>query len=94
MKKTILILIVSSLASQICSANALSTCIGCHGQNGIGLAETFPNLAGQKKTYLINQLTAFKSGARVNQMMNPIAAQLTDQDINEVATYYSGLHGN
>lgn len=69
----------------------ISSCVGCHGQNGIGLSDMFPNLAGQKKAYMIKQLNDFKSGARQNQMMNPMATQLTPQDIEDVSAYFSAL---
>jgi len=68
-----------------------SLCAGCHGSNGMGLSEEFPNLAGQKKTYLINQLKAFKSGNRNNPTMNAMVASLTDEDIANLSAYYSSL---
>ncbi len=69
----------------------ISSCVGCHGQNGIGLSDMFPNLAGQKKAYMIKQLNDFKSGVRQNQMMSPMAAQLTPQDMEDVSAYFASL---
>jgi len=49
------------------------------------------NLAGQKEGYLVAQLTAFRSGQRVNPMMAPMAAALSDADIANLAACYSDL---
>jgi cytochrome c553 len=70
-----------------------STCIACHGQQGISPNDQWPNLAGQKKSYILNQLKAFKDGARVNAMMNPLANSLSDQDMQDLADYFSQLKG-
>lgn len=69
-------------------------CAPCHGPTGISLVRAYPNLAGQKKQYLIAQLKAFRSGERKNPtIMNPLAAKLSDADIKNLATYYSRLSG-
>jgi len=68
-----------------------AVCAGCHGQNGVGLASAYPNLAGQKKEYLIKQLNAFKSGARKDPTMNGMARALSSEAIKTIATYYSSL---
>jgi cytochrome c553 len=66
-------------------------CAACHGPNGIGIIPLYPNLAGQKREYLIVQLKAFREGTRKNDIMSPFAARLTDSDIENVATYFSLL---
>jgi len=66
-------------------------CVGCHGVNGIGLSSEFPNLAGQKEAYLVKQLKAFKSGARVDPSMKAMAGALSDTDIENLAAYYANL---
>ncbi len=67
-------------------------CTPCHGPVGISLVRNYPNLAGQKEKYLAEQLEAYRSGTRVSELlMTPIAAQLTDQDIKNLAKYYSSL---
>ena len=68
-----------------------TACAGCHGNNGIGLSYEFPNLAGQKKKYLIKQLNAFKKGERKDPTMNVMAAALTDKDIDVITSYFSKL---
>ena len=66
-------------------------CTACHGQNGISVSGDIPNLAGQKEKYLSGQLTAFKAGERKNSIMNAIAAQLGEEDIKNLAAFWSGL---
>lgn len=66
-------------------------CAGCHGAKGISIADNFPNLAGQKKTYLVNALKAYRDKTRNAAMMNGMAASLSDAQIDDVASYYSSL---
>lgn len=65
------------------------TCGGCHGAKGNSTNPQWPNLAAQQSTYIINQLNAFKKGDRINPVMQPMAANLTDEDIANLAAYYS-----
>jgi len=66
-------------------------CVGCHGNNGIGIADEFPNLAGQHPAYLKKQLHHFKTGDRNNATMNAMAQSLSDVDIENLAIYFSKL---
>lgn len=68
-----------------------AACAACHGQGGISPNPIWPNLAGQNDQYLIAQLKAFRDGARKNPMMSPMAAPLSDEDIANLAAYYSSL---
>lgn len=68
-----------------------STCAACHGADGISPNDLWPNLAGQKFAYLVKQLKAFRDGDRSDPMMSPMAANLSDEDINDLAAYFSGL---
>lgn len=68
-----------------------ATCAGCHGAAGVSNNPLWPNLAGQKEAYLVKQLKAFRDGSRTDPMMAPMAKPLTDDDINNLAAYYSGL---
>ena len=70
------------------------TCVACHGANGVSPAPTFPNLAGQKAQYLIDQMKAFRSKARDNAIMAPMAAGLSDEDIADLAAFYSSQSCN
>jgi cytochrome c553 len=72
-------------------------CVSCHGPGGIGVGPVFPRLGGQHAPYLAGQLRAWKAGTRKNdpnRLMQPIAAQLTDEEIDAVAAYFSKLGQN
>lgn len=64
-------------------------CIACHGLNGKGTGPTFPNLHGQWPSYLRTQLHKYRDGERVNAIMNPLASELSDEDIDVLAAYYA-----
>ena len=68
-----------------------ASCGACHGMNGISSNDVWPNLAGQKAGYLVAQMKAFRDGQRKNPMMSPMAAPLSDTDIDNLAAYYSSL---
>ncbi len=74
-------------------AKVATVCAACHGANGVSVSDTIPNLAGQRAAYLENQLKALKQGARKNAIMNAIAAQLSPQDISNVAAFFASLPG-
>lgn len=74
-------------------AGKAATCVACHGENGIAIAPTFPNLAGQSATYLYVQLREFKDGARVNAVMQPLVAGLSDEDMRDLAAHFASLPG-
>lgn len=65
------------------------TCVACHGNDGVGLTPDYPNLAGQHEDYIRQALHSYKSGIRKNPIMSGMAAALTEQDIRELAKYYS-----
>lgn len=73
---------------------AQSTCPACHGLNGIGITDQYPNLAGQKAPYLEAQLKAFRDGTRSNPIMEPMAKSLSDMDIVNISAYYSKLQSH
>jgi len=66
-----------------------ATCAACHGMDGNSLNPEWPNLAGQHETYIVRQLTAFHGGQRQNLLMSPMAAILTEQDMADLAAYFS-----
>ncbi|HHZ70122.1 MAG TPA: cytochrome c4 [Methylococcaceae bacterium] len=71
-------------------------CAGCHGQDGNSAMALFPKLAGQHPAYLVRQLMAFKSGARMDLSMQSIASSLSDEDMRDIAAFYSeqGISAN
>ncbi|TAN82787.1 MAG: c-type cytochrome [Gallionella sp.] len=64
-------------------------CAGCHGEAGVSVNPEWPNLAGQHTNYLSDSIKAFKTGARKNDMMGPMAAGLSDADMRNVAAYFA-----
>lgn len=68
-------------------------CAGCHGAAGVSTEASIPNLAAQKAEYIAAQLNAFRSGDRENALMNAIAAQLEDFDIDDLAAHFAGMPG-
>lgn len=74
-------------------AKVAAVCAACHGMEGVSVADTIPNLGGQRQKYLEEQLLALKGGARRNSMMNNIASQLSRDDIANIAAYFSSLPG-
>ena len=66
-------------------------CAACHGQNGISGNPLWPSLAGQQEAYLAKQIKAFRDGERVDVSMQPFVANLTDQDVEDLAAHYAGL---
>ncbi len=69
-----------------------AACGGCHGEDGNGAAPIFPKLAGQSAGYLIKQLAEFKSQKRVEPTMNAMAEPLTEDDMRDIAAFYSAQH--
>ncbi|HIG07239.1 MAG: c-type cytochrome [Methylococcales bacterium] len=64
-------------------------CAGCHGQDGNSTMGLFPKLAGQHPAYLVKQLVAFKNGERTDLSMQSIASSLSDEDMRDIAAFYS-----
>ena len=71
----------------------VQACASCHGQNGIGRSELIPNLAGQNDVYLLSALRAYKSGTRTDARMNAMLKDVADDQLTELARYYSELGG-
>ncbi|NQY33960.1 MAG: cytochrome c [Alteromonadaceae bacterium] len=66
-------------------------CAACHGAAGISAVPMYPNLAGQKETYLAKQLKDFKSGTRKDPIMGAMAMGLSDADVANLSAYYANL---
>jgi cytochrome c553 len=74
-------------------AKVAAVCAACHGAAGVSVSEGIPNLAAQRAGYLEAQLKALKEGTRKNPIMNAMAAQLTPEDMANVAAYFASLPG-
>lgn len=64
-------------------------CVACHGADGISVYSAWPNLVGQDAQYIASQLKAFRAGTRKSAMMYPMAFDLSDKDIDDIAAYYN-----
>jgi len=74
------------------AGKALSaTCAACHGANGVSAIPINPSLAGQGAPYLFKQLSEFKSGARNNAIMAGMVANLSVDDMHNLAAFYSEM---
>lgn len=103
MKKILVLLALAGVANLSAAAEVVGNaanaktkvemCIGCHGIPGY--KATFPELyqvpmiGGQSAKYIENALNAYKKGDRKHPTMRGIAASLSEQDIADVAAYYS-----
>src|SRR5688500_9290666 len=74
-------------------AKAAAVCAACHGASGVSVSDTIPHLAGQRERYLETQLKALKDGSRKNQIMNAIAAQLSAEDMANLAAFFAAQPG-
>jgi cytochrome c553 len=65
------------------------TCAACHGADGNSVTPDWPSLAGQHSTYIERQLQAYKDSERVDVGMRGFAATLSEQDMADIAAYFS-----
>ncbi len=74
----------------------VAACAACHGPAGEGVpGALFPRVGGQHAAYMVASLVGFQSGERDsdrNRMMRDIAQRMSEEDIQAVASYMSGLH--
>ncbi len=99
MNKTAVLL--AAVAMSFMAANALAagdaaagksksaSCGACHGPDGNSTNPLWPKLAGQHAAYLVKQLKAFKSGERKDPLMSPMAAGLSDKDMEDLSAFYA-----
>ncbi len=96
----VLFIFAGSVLAQAPAGNAdaakskISACIGCHGIPGYKTVYPHvyqvPMITGQQPVYIVNALQAYKSGARNHPSMRGVARNLSDQDMADLAAYYSG----
>jgi cytochrome c553 len=65
-------------------------CAGCHGEDGTSRLEAVPSLAGQPSSYLTLQLALFRDKQRVVEAMMPFVEKLSDEDVEDLAAFFSG----
>jgi cytochrome c553 len=64
-------------------------CRTCHGIDGFAKIPIAPHIGGENPAYILHQLTAFRDGTRAHEMMTVVAKTLTDQQIADLAAWYS-----
>jgi cytochrome c553 len=96
LSKTILLLVTGLVAGTAQAAgdpgageDKSAACAACHGQDGNASSAQYPKLAGQGERYLVKQLKDYKSGARENAIMAGQVANLSEQDMKDIAAYYA-----
>jgi cytochrome c553 len=70
---------------------AETTCVGCHGKNGISTTEGVPHIGGQRSVYLYVEMKAYQSGIRRQTIMGNVVKYLNDAALADVAAYYATL---
>lgn len=70
-----------------------ATCAACHGADGISPSPTWPTLAGQHASYLVQTMKEYRSRARNDLMMPALVEHLSDQDIDDLAAFYAAQPG-
>lgn len=103
MKHTLMLLSAVSLACATATASAAGdpaageqkaqTCASCHGADGNSPSGQFPKLAGQYPSYIVKALEDYQSGARKDPVMTGFAANLSDQDREDLAAHFSRQTG-
>ena len=101
MKTVIVAVLAASLSAGVMAAGdaaagkaKAAACAGCHGQNGKAMVPNYPSLAGQNAAYIEGALKAYKTQERKGYqaaIMYGLAAALSDQDMANLAAYYSSL---
>ena len=64
-------------------------CQGCHGVDGNSTDEQIPKLAGQYEDYISKQLRNYQAGTRSHQLMNSMAAAISDEDLADISSYFA-----
>ncbi len=67
----------------------LGMCAACHGEKGIARVPGVPNLAGQRRAYLLHALQQYRDGQRSNAEMRAAAGPLSDTDLQQLAQWFS-----
>jgi cytochrome c553 len=81
---------VSQAAGNAAAGEKIVTgvCAACHGVDGNSVITTNPKLAQQHPEYIAKQLANFKAGERKNAVMSGMAANLSPEDMANVAAYF------
>lgn len=84
--------LVPASAADVAAGKATAEgCAGCHGADGISQTAETPSLAGEPDDFIQWQLVYFRRGVRKNEVMEPIAQALTNEEIRNLGAYYASL---
>lgn len=90
--------VASASAADIAAgaAKAKQVCAACHGEDGNGVQQfpDYPKLGGQHADYLLRSLRDYKTGARKNAIMAPMAQPLSAKEMQDLAAYYASQKGS
>ena len=97
----ILVLALAAMGASVAQAGGdaaegekkAATCAACHGADGVSQIPTNPILAGQYPSYIEQALKDYRSGSRQSAIMSGFASQLSDQDILDLAAWFSSQKG-
>jgi len=88
----------NSFAADATNGESLSqTCLGCHGAPGLrnpGPVYSIPMVGGQHAEYIESALKAYRSGDRSHGTMKAQASNLSDENIADIAAFFSAMEGN
>jgi len=79
----------ASAADAAAAKQKAAACAACHGPEGNSTNPAIPSIAGQPKQFIVTQLFMFREGNRKDPQMSPMAAPLSNADMNELAGYFS-----
>ena len=89
------VLACSLMAGAACAGDAAvgaqkaAVCGACHGMSGSSVNPEWPSLAGQHESYIVSQLQRYKQGARVDPLMTPMAAMLSEADMQDLGAHFA-----
>jgi cytochrome c553 len=81
----------SAPGDPVAGAEKSLLCQGCHGEKGMSAEPMIPNLAGQYGKYISKELRNFQNGVRTHQIMSAMAKTISDNDLADIAAYFSSM---
>lgn len=85
---------VQAAGDPVAGREKSQTCASCHGEKGNTSNSMYPKIGGQHASYLYYSLKQYKTGARQNAVMSGMVSDLSDQDMRDLAAYYSSVEGD
>ena len=79
----------ASAADPRAGESMAAVCFACHGQGGNSTNPAVPSIAGQPAQFISTSLYTFREGNRKDPQMSPIAANLSNTEMNDLAAYFS-----